>query len=107
MRSAVLSWAAFAMADDPLGITTALSAMAGFAAMPFVGGETVGHNAIGPRPYRVFRMVRCFWSALFLGHSQHRSVRDNSVSKRAGGVAPALWAAGHLIERAAVNIVRN
>jgi len=41
----VLSWAAFAIADDPLGITTALSAVAGFAAMPFTGAETVWHNS--------------------------------------------------------------
>ncbi len=40
----VLSWAAFAVADDPLGITTALSAIAGFAVMPFVGAATVWHN---------------------------------------------------------------
>jgi uncharacterized membrane protein YedE/YeeE len=41
----VLSWAAFAIADDPLGITTALSAVASFAAMPFVGAEAVWHNS--------------------------------------------------------------
>jgi hypothetical protein len=41
----VLSWAAFAIADDPLGITNALSAIAGFAAMPFTGAETVWHNS--------------------------------------------------------------
>lgn len=41
----VLSWAVFAIADDPLGITTALSAVAGFAAMPFVGTEIVWHNS--------------------------------------------------------------
>jgi len=40
----VLSWAAFAIADDPLGITTALSAVAGFAAMPFAGTEVVWHD---------------------------------------------------------------
>ena len=41
----VLSWAAFAVADDPLGITTALSAIAGFAAMPFIGAEAVWRNS--------------------------------------------------------------
>jgi uncharacterized membrane protein YedE/YeeE len=41
----VLSWAAFAIADDPLGITTALSAIAGFAVIPFAGAETVWHNS--------------------------------------------------------------
>jgi uncharacterized protein len=41
----VLSWIVFAVADDPLGITTALSAVAGFAAMPFVGVDAVWHNS--------------------------------------------------------------
>ncbi len=41
----VLSWAAFAIADDPLGITTALSAIAGYAVMPFAGAEAVLHNS--------------------------------------------------------------
>lgn len=41
----VLSWVVFAIADDPLGITTALSAIAGFAAMPFTGAETVWRNS--------------------------------------------------------------
>jgi len=40
-----LSWIVFAVADDPLGITTALSAVAGLAAMPFAGAATVWHNA--------------------------------------------------------------
>ena len=41
----VLSWIVFAVADDPLGVTTALSAVAGFAAMPFTGAEAVWHNS--------------------------------------------------------------
>jgi uncharacterized protein len=41
----ILSWVVFAVADDPLGITTALSAIAGFAAMPFTGAEAVWHNS--------------------------------------------------------------
>jgi uncharacterized protein len=41
----VLSWIVFAVADDPLGITTALSAVAAFAAMPFVGAAAVWHNS--------------------------------------------------------------
>jgi uncharacterized protein len=41
----VLSWAVFAVADDPLGITTALSAVAGFAVMPFTGAAAVWHNS--------------------------------------------------------------
>jgi uncharacterized protein len=41
----VLSWIVFAVADDPLGVTTALSAVAGFAAMPFAGAEAVRDNS--------------------------------------------------------------
>ena len=41
----VLSWIVFAVADDPLGVTTALSAVAGFAAIPFTGAEAVWHNS--------------------------------------------------------------
>ena len=41
----VLSWAAFAVADEPLGITTALSAIAGFAAMPFIGADAVWRSS--------------------------------------------------------------
>jgi uncharacterized protein len=41
----VLSWAVFAVADDPLGITTAFSAVAGFAAMPFAGAAAIWHNS--------------------------------------------------------------
>jgi hypothetical protein len=42
----VLSWIVFAVADDPLGVTSALSAIAGFAAMPFTCAEGV-HALIG------------------------------------------------------------
>ena len=41
----VLSWAVFVVVDDPLGITTALSAVAGFAVMPFTGAATVWRNS--------------------------------------------------------------
>jgi uncharacterized protein len=41
----VLSWIVFAVANDPLGVTSALSAVAGFAAMPFAGAATVWHNS--------------------------------------------------------------
>ena len=41
----VLSWIVFAVDDDPLGVTAALSAVAGFAAMPFTGAEAVWHNS--------------------------------------------------------------
>jgi uncharacterized membrane protein YedE/YeeE len=41
----VLSWVVFAFVDDPLGITTALSAVAGAVAIPFLGGDAVWHNS--------------------------------------------------------------
>jgi hypothetical protein len=41
----VRSWIVFVFADDPLGVTTALSAVAGFAAMPFTGADAVWHNS--------------------------------------------------------------
>lgn len=41
----ILSWAAFLVMDEPLGITTALSATAGWVAMPFLGAEAVAHNS--------------------------------------------------------------
>lgn len=41
----ILSWMVFAIADDPLGITTALSAVAGLAAIPIVGAAAVWQNS--------------------------------------------------------------
>ena len=40
-----LSWVVFVVADDPLGITTALSAAAGGVAIPFLGAGAVAHNS--------------------------------------------------------------
>lgn len=41
----VLSWIVFVVANNPLGITTALSQVAGGAATPFLGAEAVAKNA--------------------------------------------------------------
>jgi uncharacterized membrane protein YedE/YeeE len=41
----VLSWIVFAVVNAPLGITTALSQVAGGAATPILGAETVAQNA--------------------------------------------------------------
>ena len=41
----ILSWIVFAVVDDPLGITTAFSALSGFVAMPLVGADTVAANS--------------------------------------------------------------
>ena len=41
----VLSWIAFAIAKDPLGVTTALSRVASLLALPFVGSDGVAANS--------------------------------------------------------------
>lgn len=41
----VLSWLAFAVVDKPLGISTSLSAMSGWCAMPAIGADGVATNA--------------------------------------------------------------
>ena len=63
----VLSWAVFAIADDPLGITTALSAVAGFAAMPFVGADAVWHNSYWAQNVPSLTYGSLFLAGVFLG----------------------------------------
>ncbi len=41
----ILSWLVFAIVDDPIGITTALSADAGYVAMAFFGADAVAQNS--------------------------------------------------------------
>ena len=41
----ILSWVVFTLVDDPLGITTAFSAVAGAVAIPFLGADAVWHNS--------------------------------------------------------------
>jgi uncharacterized protein len=41
----VLSWLAFGLVNQPLGISTALSSASSFCALPFMGSEGVAHNA--------------------------------------------------------------
>jgi len=40
----VLSWIAFAIAKDPIGVTTAYGRLAGEVAIPLLGSETVANN---------------------------------------------------------------
>jgi len=40
----ILSWAVFAVMNKPLGITSALAAVSGWAATPVLGAKTVAHN---------------------------------------------------------------
>jgi uncharacterized protein len=63
----VLSWAAFAIADDPLGITTALSAVAGFVAMPLVGVEAVWRNSYWTQAVPNLSYGTLFLIGVFLG----------------------------------------
>lgn len=41
----ILSWLAFAVVDEPIGISTSLSAVSGLCATPIMGGEAVANNA--------------------------------------------------------------
>lgn len=45
----VLSWAAFAVVNQPLGISTALSSASSVCALPVLGSEGVAHNAYWAR----------------------------------------------------------
>jgi uncharacterized membrane protein YedE/YeeE len=45
----VLSWAAFAIADNPIGVTTAFSQLAGGLAIPVLGTEYVAQNSYWAR----------------------------------------------------------
>jgi len=41
----ILSWLAFAVVDEPIGISTALSSVSGLCATPIMGGDAVANNA--------------------------------------------------------------
>jgi uncharacterized protein len=83
----VLSWIVFAVADDPLGITTALSAVAGFAAMPFVGAEGVWHNS-----YWAQNVPSLSYGSLFLvGVMLGAFVASLSVRQFRIETVPAMW----------------
>ncbi len=45
MGIGVLSWFAFGVLDEPLGISTALSSASSVCALPVIGAEGVAHNA--------------------------------------------------------------
>lgn len=45
----VLSWIAFAVANNPIGITTALSQLSGGAAIPILGADAVSQNSYWAR----------------------------------------------------------
>lgn len=103
----VLSWIAFGLAQEPLGVTTAYSRVASLFALPILGGEGVARNSYWKTMplsldygvvFLVGLMLGSFFSALFsdslrieLMHSNWRKRFGNSMSKRfvaafAGGV---------------------
>lgn len=50
----ILSWLAFGVVNQPLGITTALSAISGLCATPVLGAEGVAQNAYWAKtPFRL------------------------------------------------------
>jgi hypothetical protein len=57
----VLSWVVFVVANNPLGITTALSQVAGGAATPILGAEAVAKNS-----YWAKNALRLDYGTLFL-----------------------------------------
>jgi len=83
----VLSWAVFAIADDPLGITTALSAVAGFAAMPFAGAEAIWHNSYWAQTVPSLSYGSLFLLGVMLG-AFAASVRSRQFHVEA---VPAAW----------------
>ncbi len=72
----VLSWVAFGVAKDPIGVTTAFGRLAGEAAIPLLGAQTVASNTywkLAPFAFDygvlflVGLMVGAFLSALLTG----------------------------------------
>lgn len=63
----VLSWVVFAVVDDPLGITTALSQWAGLAAEPAIGVEGLKANAYWAKNMPALNYGTLFVIGTFLG----------------------------------------
>lgn len=63
----VLSWVAFAIAKDPLGVTTAYSRIAGEVAIPVLGAETVATNSYWKSMPFAFDYGVIFLGGLMLG----------------------------------------
>lgn len=79
----VLSWVVFVVANNPLGITTALSQLAGGAATPILGAEAVAQNSYWAKNplkldygtlFLVGTMLGGFLSALLAGAWKFESV---------------------------------
>ncbi len=63
----VLSWIAFAVVDDPLGISTSLSAAAGACAVPVLGSDGVAQNPYWAKNAFVWNYGMLFLVGTFLG----------------------------------------
>jgi hypothetical protein len=84
----VLSWIVFAVANNPLGITTAISQLSGAAAIPVIGAEGVSANSYWKKTAPALDYGTLFLLGTFLGALvsaiMARSFRLESV--------PAVWA---------------
>lgn len=65
----ILSWAVFAIVNNPLGITTSLAAISGGAAVPFIGADAVAKNAYWAKnamamDYGTLFLIGTFFGAL-------------------------------------------
>ncbi len=89
----VLSWVAFAVAHDPLGVTTAYSRFASLFALPFMGHAGVAANSYWkPMPlsldysvvFLIGLMLGSFTSALLKG-TLHVELMHNIWRERFGG----------------------
>lgn len=63
----ILSWAVFAVVNNPLGITTALSQVSGGAATPILGAEAVARNSYWARNAFVLDYGTLFLVGTLLG----------------------------------------
>ena len=83
----VLSWIVFAVVAAPIGITTALSQLAGGVAAPFAGAETVAQNA-----YWKAHPLRLDYGTLFLVGTFVGALASALVARSFRiEVVPAMW----------------
>ena len=83
----VLSWAVFALVDKPLGVTTALTGLAGACAAPFVGADTVAANA-----YFKQHVFKADYGLLFLGGIALGALLSAALSgSLRAETVPAVW----------------
>ncbi len=97
----VLSWFAFAVAKEPLGVTTAYSRIASLFAIPLLGAESVAGNAYWKAMplsldygvvFLVGLMLGAFLSALLSGNFRIELIPGNWRRRFGGSVAKRLIA---------------